>query len=64
MSGDTLKERCPMCGLEFEPGCSETLCSNCTVFRSCKRVRCPRCGYELPREPRFVVWLRTHLWKS
>jgi len=48
---------CPLCGMEFEG--SETACAaGCPLGSSCEHVRCPNCGYEQPREPRWVAWLR------
>ncbi len=57
-------EICPACRNVIEPGCEDKVCRSCSLFSGCRKVRCPRCGYEWPREPRFVRWLREHLTRN
>ena len=48
--------RCGMCGLEFRPEEGEQACGGCPLVRNCGLVRCPRCGYEMPPEPKLFEW--------
>jgi uncharacterized protein YndB with AHSA1/START domain len=46
---------CALCGYRFsEQECLVT-CSRCALFGAggCHKVRCPRCGYEMPAPPRL-----------
>jgi len=50
--------RCDFWGHQFDA--SQALaCRGCALQRSCHLVRCPRCGYEMPQEPRLV-----RLWRA
>jgi hypothetical protein len=49
--------RCGFCGLEFDPADSEPVCSGCPLRAGCGKVRCPRCGYEMPPPARLLTWL-------
>lgn len=51
--------KCGFCGSFFDPQEAETLCSGCPVVRDCHLIRCPRCGYETPPEPKLLRWLRS-----
>ena len=48
---------CVLCGRTFEPGADDPVCKGCALFGGCKRVRCPHCGGEMPKEPAFVSWM-------
>ena len=47
---------CGFCHQEFRPEEAEKTCQACPL-RGCGLLRCPRCGYEMPREPGWVQWL-------
>ena len=55
---------CPMCGYRFEEGEAGASCQGCPLATSCHLLKCPRCGYEMLREPRLVraikTWRRKH----
>ena len=51
--------RCPFCGRVFSEEDAHRVCRSCAVFGGCKNVKCPYCGYEMPREPALVRWLRS-----
>jgi DtxR family Mn-dependent transcriptional regulator len=55
MGGKNMK--CGFCGSVFDPDEAETLCARCPILRDCHLIRCPRCGYEMPPEPRLLRWL-------
>lgn len=50
--------RCGMCGHEFEEDRSQPVCRSCPVGDGCGLMRCPRCGYENPRAPKWLSVLR------
>jgi Fe2+ transport system protein FeoA len=45
---------CSFCGGSFEEAAARRHCQACPVGPGCRSVRCPRCGYETPEEPRFL----------
>ena len=49
---------CAFCGHAFQEAPAREQCRNCALFAGCRKVRCPRCGYESPEEPGLVKWLR------
>ncbi|MFH1650673.1 MAG: hypothetical protein ABID87_01000 [Chloroflexota bacterium] len=51
--------KCPLCGLEFNPDEAQAACASCPLARGCHLVRCPNCGYEIPRETGLVKLLKS-----
>ena len=49
---------CSFCGREFSEAQAEKECRTCSVFGGCKKVKCPYCGYEMPRQPAFFKRFR------
>jgi hypothetical protein len=43
---------CGLCGSSFTHG--EQACGGCALGAACLLVRCPRCGYQFPRESLLV----------
>ncbi|MBI4831640.1 MAG: hypothetical protein HY801_08825 [Candidatus Lindowbacteria bacterium] len=56
------KMTCTLCGAVFEP--DENTCGGCVLHKDCKVVCCPNCGFGIPKESKFVSWLREHLGKQ
>ena len=54
--------KCQLCGLEFKEEDGRATCKGCTLSRSCGLIKCPNCGYEIPREPDFIKSLKR--WKE
>lgn len=55
---------CAMCGYRYSAEQSEQSCARCSLVGAggCHKVRCPRCGYEMPppaRLPRLLAKLLT-----
>ncbi|MDD5555971.1 MAG: hypothetical protein PHN82_01850 [bacterium] len=50
--------RCGLCGFEFDEGEAPAACGACPFRRGCALIRCPRCGFETPPEPRWAARLR------
>jgi len=46
--------KCPLCGLEFKEQDGLSGCKGCAASRTCSLIKCPNCGYEVPRKPGFV----------
>ncbi|HOF88208.1 MAG TPA: hypothetical protein PLZ36_08935 [Armatimonadota bacterium] len=46
---------CDLCGHRFTAEEGATSCGNCALFGTggCRKVRCPRCGYEMPAPARL-----------
>lgn len=47
---------CGLCGFAFTHG--EQACGSCLLGNGCLLVRCPRCGFQFPRESRTASGLR------
>ncbi len=54
--------KCPLCGNQFREINGEVACKGCPLVTGCAMVRCPNCGYEIPKEPglikAFKAWRR------
>ena len=46
---------CGFCGKDFDEKDAGTSCDGCVMNFNCKMIKCPNCGYEIPREP---AWLK------
>jgi rubredoxin len=44
--------KCSLCGFEFDESESISSCAGCSlnIGNSCSMVRCPNCGFEMPKE--------------
>ncbi|MBI4285834.1 MAG: hypothetical protein HY670_08070 [Chloroflexi bacterium] len=49
---------CPLCGNQFREEEGEAACQGCPMLKGCHLVKCPNCGYEVPREPGLLKNLR------
>ena len=50
--------RCDFCGYEFQEEEGNRGCKSCPVSTGCHMVKCPRCNYEIPPEPRWIGRLK------
>lgn len=50
--------KCPFCSNEFDEKDAVKGCKGCYTLGACNMVKCPRCGYEIPPEPKWVSRLR------
>jgi hypothetical protein len=50
---------CTHCGIDFTVEQSNEACSSCGSFGGCNLVKCPKCGYEQPRIPKWIEKLST-----
>lgn len=49
---------CGFCGTRFREDRSQPVCQGCPLNTACGLIRCPSCGYENPRSPRWLSWLK------
>ena len=54
--------KCSLCGFEFKEEEGQAACKGCPISRSCSLVKCPNCGYEIPKEPNLIKSLKR--WKE
>ena len=47
---------CSLCGLRFTHG--GKVCTSCALGGGCDLVKCPRCGFQFPRESRILALVR------
>ena len=45
--------KCIFCGYEFEKQEAVLACKNCFMSKTCKKTKCPNCGYEIIPEPKW-----------
>lgn len=51
--------KCALCGFEYDEEEGIKACSGCPISRGkCKFQRCPKCGYEVPLEPKLIKFLK------
>ena len=50
--------RCDFCGYEFTEEEGTGGCKSCPFGAGCYMLKCPRCIYEIPREPWVVKKLK------
>jgi len=49
---------CSLCGLHFNEADGVAACQSCLFSKRCELIKCPNCGYEIPREPKWINRLR------
>jgi rubredoxin len=60
--------KCTLCGHEFsaeggsasggnESG-TKVACKGCPIKKGCKLIKCPKCGFETPPEPKWLKFFR------
>lgn len=52
---------CAHCRKDFTPNEAQKGCESCGLFGGCHLLKCPYCGYEQPREPGMVQWIRNKM---
>ena len=45
---------CGFCGHDFDEKEADSSCEGCVMNFNCKMVKCPNCGYEMPRQPAWI----------
>jgi predicted amidophosphoribosyltransferase len=63
LNNSTLPLACPLCQTEIPPD-AESCHAECPLARHCGLIRCPNCGYEMPRESKLVSLIRRWIGKT
>ncbi|WHH59967.1 hypothetical protein [Petroclostridium sp. X23] len=50
--------KCRFCGTEFLEQESKAGCRGCPLSKTCNKYKCPNCGYEIPKEPKFIQMIK------
>lgn len=50
--------KCSLCGYEFKESEEQQACKSCLMMKGCKLIRCPRCGFEMPPEPKWLKYFK------
>lgn len=56
--------KCGFCGLEFNAIESKQGCGGCALSGGCKKIKCPRCNYEMVPEAGLVKLIKKWVKKS
>ena len=51
-TGESTEFQCSLCGARFTHG--TLVCGSCPLNAGCEVVKCPSCGYQVPRRSRLV----------
>jgi hypothetical protein len=49
---------CSFCAYAFDEADGLKTCGSCAAFGGCRKVKCPRCGYEMPQVPDLLKFLK------
>lgn len=49
--------KCSFCGYEFNKKNADQ-CDSCPLHTKCGKLKCPNCGFEMPRENSIFRWFR------
>ncbi len=50
--------KCPLCGHQFREEDGQAACRGCLLAGSCHMVKCPNCGYDIPKETKLIKALK------
>lgn len=53
--------KCGFCGSRFDETRAKSGCAGCPMSRTCSKLKCPNCGYEVQKEPALVKMLKRRL---
>lgn len=56
--------KCEFCGKLFDENSAIPGCRSCPMSRTCNKYKCPNCGYEIPKEPGLIKYLKRKLKKT
>ncbi len=55
--------KCALCGFEFSESDAKRPCASCPLGAKCDLICCPNCGYQAPREPKWLNRWRFRRWR-
>ena len=50
--------KCPLCGYQSREEDGRAACTGCLLAKACHMVKCPNCGYDIPKEPKIIRALK------
>lgn len=50
--------KCSFCGHSFSEMEGKSGCSGCPMSKACNKNKCPNCGYEIPKEPALIKFIK------
>ncbi|EOC99525.1 hypothetical protein [Caldisalinibacter kiritimatiensis] len=50
--------KCSFCGYEFNEDEAAKGCKSCPMSKACNKYKCPNCGFEIPKEPKFIQLIK------
>lgn len=56
--------KCTLCSFRYDEQEAQKSCSSCLVTKGCRPIRCPRCGFETPPEPKWLKTIRDRFSRS
>ncbi|MDA8235923.1 hypothetical protein [Desulfotomaculum nigrificans] len=56
--------KCSFCGVEFREDTANKGCSGCALSNGCRKIKCPRCNYEMMPEAGLVKLVKKWVKKS
>jgi rubredoxin len=51
--------KCTLCGHEFDEETAQATCKGCIAAKGCELVKCPNCGMDSPKTPKWIEKLTT-----
>lgn len=54
--------KCEFCGTEFVIDHAKKGCSGCAMSKSCGKIKCPNCNYEMVEPPEFKIFKTMKKW--
>ncbi|MFA6568605.1 MAG: hypothetical protein WCS96_10360 [Victivallales bacterium] len=46
--------KCSFCGFEFKENEADKSCCGCVMAKKCRLLKCPNCGFEIPKESEWI----------
>jgi hypothetical protein len=56
--------KCTLCGYEFNEEQARGTCRGCAFSKGCDLVKCPNCGMDIPRTPKWIEKLKSRIAKK
>jgi len=50
--------KCSLCGFQFEEHETSATCEGCPFSKSCNKVCCPNCGYQIPLKSKLIKFFQ------
>jgi hypothetical protein len=50
--------KCSFCGHEFNEHDGKVCCSGCPMSKTCNKLKCSNCGFEMLKEPGIIKFIK------